>query len=269
MRNSIFEIENRLDIKLEFSKFIETLSEPKTIYRDYQFISLFDFFDNYIFNLWRYRDTFIDLKSYLEHIGINDSILSGYKEIDEITFLNFLELLENLMLTAERQIGIDNIKFQNLKVKNIIKHNIPIILEKMNYEKYQDGDKICIRKRDADVDSILEIVPADISQLLLSYNDIRNNNIESKKAILKKLDLFIEENKAIYKSLNSSTYDSIQTIVNKMGINHPILEEPYISLNSKTLIEWYDKCFKLILHLIRCDDINRINKERNQLIGKE
>mgnify|MGYP003295801500 CR=1 FL=1 len=269
MRQSIFDIENRLDINIEFGRFVETLNQRDTIIYDCKYMSLFSFFDNYVFHIWPYRDTFIDLKSYLEHIGISNSIYGGHQAIDEVAFLNFVELLENMMLMVKRRIGFDNVQFLNLKTANIIKHNIPIILEKMNYESYQEMDKICIRKRDADVDSILEIVPADVSQLLLSYNDIRNNDIESKKAIIKKLDLFIEGNKTTYKSLNSSTYDSIQTIVNKMGINHPMLEEPYKSFNSKTLIEWYDKCFKLILHLIRCDDINKINKERNQLIGKE
>lgn len=268
MRQSIFEIENRLDINIEFGRFVEMLNKRDTIIYDCKYMSLFVFFDNYVFSIWPYRDTFIDFKSYLEHIGISNSIYGGYQKIDEVSFLNFIELLENMMLTVKRNIGIDNVKFICLKTANIIKHNIPIILEKMNYELDKEIDKICIRKRDADVDSILEIVPNDVSQLLLSYNDIRNNNIDSKKIILKKLDLYIEENKTLYKSLNSSTYDSIQTIVNKMGINHPILEEPYKSLNSKALKEWYDKCFKLIIHLIRCSEVNEINKERNNLIGK-
>lgn len=269
MRRSIFDIENRLDMNIEFGRFVEALNQRETIFYDCKYMSLFSFFDNYVFNIWPYRDTFVDLKSYLEHIGINNSMYGGYQAVDETSFLNFLELLENLMLTVKRKIGFDYIEFLNLKTANIIQHNIPIILEKMNYESYQAVDKICIRKRDADVDSVLEIVPLDISQLLLSYNDIRNNNIESKKIILKKLDLFIEENKSLYKSLNSSTYDSIQTVVNKMGINHPIQEEPYRSLDSKSLSQWYDKCFKLIIHLIRCSEVNEINKQRNKLIGKE
>ena len=266
MRQSIFEIENRLDMNLEFRKIIKALNQKDTIIYNYKYMSLFSFFDNYIFNIWPYRDTFIDLKSYLEHIGINDSIYGGYQTIDEVTFLNFIELLENMLFLTKNKIGWWNIEFLSLKTKNVLLHNISIILEKMNYESNKIGDKICIRKRDADIDSILEIVPSDISELLLSYNDIRNNNIDSKKIILKKLDLYIEENKKVYKSLNSSTYDSIQTIVNKMGINHPIQEEAYKSLDLKTLIEWYDKCFKLIIHLIRCNDVNTINNERNKLI---
>ena len=137
MRQSIFDIENRLDMTIEFGNFIKIMNKRNTIIYDCKYMSLFSFFDNYVFSIWSYRDTFIDLKSYLDHIAINNS-----------------------------------------------------------------------------------------------------------------------------------TYDSIQTIVNKMRINHPVLDEPYKNLSLKSLMQWYDKCFKLMIYLIRCADANEINKERNKLVGK-
>ena len=76
------------------------------------------------------------------------------------------------------------------------------------------------------------------------------------------MDLYIENNKKIYQSSDKDTYNSIQVIVNKMGINHPIKEKPYKSFDDEKLIEWYDKCFKLMIHLIRIKEINDINNER-------
>lgn len=261
MRKSIFEIENRLNIDAEFRNFKQCLFENDSIYFEDKFMNFFEFLNDYVFNLWNYRDTYINLREYLNHIGITREMLLHGKNVDDTSFLNFLELLLNLKLVLEKKFNFSNICY-SIRVENIIEHNVPLLLEKMNYVSYQEGDKVLIRKRDADVDSILELVPEDIQTLLLSYNDIRNNNIESKKTILKKIDLFIEKRKGDYKSFNAPTYDTIQTIVNNMGINHPLEKKGYVDMTNKELIAWYDKCFKLMIHLIRIEEVNKINEER-------
>ena len=263
MRKSIFEIENRLNIVDEFSKIINTLSE-NSIYYGGNTLSYFNFVDLYVFNYWNYRDTFIDLASYLKHIGIDDLIFNNFLEITEDKFLNFLELLLNMELVIKNHYG--TLPSNNIRLKNILSHNIPIILEKMNYESITDMDKIYIRKRNADVDSVLDSVPENIALLLLSYNDIRNNDIESKKTILKKIDLYIDSNKKEFKEYDQKLLDAIDTIVNKMGINHYEDKHPFNSLDDDNLCEWYDKCFKMMIHLIRTKDIIEIKKERNELI---
>lgn len=267
MRKSIFEIENRLNIGKEFDSLINALFENNTIHYDYKYMSYFDFLNYYVFNIWQYRDTFTDLKDYLEHVGINSRIIDNYEPITRRPFLNFLELLLNLVLVIGDDIGFDKIRFRSVKIKNIISHNIPLILEKMNYESYNYQNTIRIRKRDADVDSILELVPEDISALLLSYNDIRNNNINSKKSILKGIDLYIDKNKKKYKNVDKGLLDSIETIVNNMGINHESEDKPFSDLTNSELCKWYDKCFKLMIHLIRTEDILKIKKERKELIS--
>ncbi len=263
MRKSIFEIENRMDINKEFNRLTESLFEKSVVFYKNSDYSLYEFFNECIFNKWEYRDTFVDLDEYLEHINVN-----LYNEcISQESFLNFLELLLNLMKTAKDKINFNCVYFGSLKVQNIIEHNIPLILEKMNYEQFYENGTIRIRKRDADIDSVLEVVPENISNLLLSYNDIRNNNIENKKTILKKIDLFIDNNEKEYKSLDSKLVDAIGTIVNKMGINHLSKEKPFCDINNEDLNIWYDKCFKMMIHLIREKEIIKIKKERNKLLN--
>lgn len=264
---SIFELENRLDVRKEFDSIVSALNQKDTIFYDGSYMSFHHFLNKYIFNLWEYRDTFTDLDEYLEHIGISNRMISGYDSLKKESFLNFMELLLNLLLVIDYKIGMDNVDFINIKTKNILPHNIPIILEKMNYEIYNYEDTVRIRKRDADVDSILDIVPKNVSELLLSYNDIRNNNIDSRKSILKKIDVYIDKNKSKYKSYDQKLLDSIDTIMNKMGINHEPDEYPYNELKENDLIEWYDKCFKMMIHLIRTEDIIKIKKERTELVN--
>lgn len=263
MRQSIFDIENRLNISEEFMKFVETFEE-KNIYYRYNSFSYFAFVDKYVFNLWKDRDTFIDLTSYFEHIGIDENILDGNIDIPEEKFLNFIEFILNIQNVIIK--NFISLPTTDVKLKNIISHNIPIILEKMNYEAYKNNDRIYLRKRDADTDSILEVVEEDISDLLLSYNDIRNNNLEAKRSILKKIDLYIEKDKKIYKSYDTKLYDSIGTIVNKMGVNHPINESPFKEMPNDEILMWYDKCFKMMIHLIRWKEINKIKSEREELV---
>lgn len=266
MRKSIFEIENRVNIETEFRKFLQCLYEEDSIIYKSRFMNLWEFLDEYVFNLWKYRDTFIDLESYLKCIGISKKMLLYAYEIDEFSFLNFLELMLNLKFVIDSSFAFNSI-CKSVRVKEIIDHNIPLILEKMNYTFVQKEDKIIITKRDSDVDSILEFVPENIQTLLLDYNDIRNSNIESKRTILKKIDLFIEERKSFYKQINSVTYDTIQIIVNNMGINHPVKEQKYVNMSDEELIIWYDKCFKLMIHLIRAEEISKINDERKMIVS--
>src|SRR5699024_3518541 len=130
------------------------------------------------------------------------------------------EFLANMWVLIKKE---DSIELSQRAIATM--ENIPKILEKMNYKLKELEDKVIIVKRDSDVDSILTVVSEDIADILLEYNDFRiKNNIEEKKKILKKIDLYIEKNIKI-KSFDKGLDDSIGTIVNKMGINHPIEEE--------------------------------------------
>ena len=161
-----------------------------------------------------------------------------------------------------------SIKIQPLTMAAI--ENIPIILEKMNYKIEEiKNDKYIITKRNADVDSILTKVPNKISSILLEYNDFRiREDLEARKKILKDIDLYIEKHKEIKNQIEKALDDSIGIIVNKMGVNHPIKEEPYKSFTDEQLIEWYDKCFLMMLHAIRTIEVNKIKNERKELVQK-
>lgn len=93
-----------------------------------------------------------------------------------------------------------------------------------------------------------------------------NSILKKSKKILKAIDLYIEENIKV-KSFDSDLYDSIGTIVNKMGVNHPIKEEPYKSFTEGQLLEWYDKCFLMMLHAIRAKEVKTIKNERKELVS--
>ena len=263
MRKSIFDIEFRIDKEYEFESLKSILFEHNTIYYHGDFYSLFKFLNDEIFPTWKYKGMFIDLNDFCYRLDID----WGSSFITQENFLYLLELLINLWIISETKISIEQEENCSKKVLGYMRMNLPTIVEKMNYQIINDDDKYRIIKRNSDVDSVLDIVPDDCSNLLLDYNDIRNNSLMTKKSILKDIDLYIENNKKSYQGIDKDTYNSIQIIVNKMGINHPIKEEPYKSLEDEEIMKWYDKCFKLMIHLIRTKEINKINKERKSFIN--
>lgn len=269
--NSIFELENRLDINKEFEKLVYAFhmdpnaaifAEDSYHQRDYN--TVMEAIDKRVFLKWKYRDIFLGVGEYLEHIGIDyeDTCTYGGQYIDEKSFLYYLEFLSNMFLLVKEDKSIELLGNTLAAIENI-----PRILEKMNYKLKQIDDKIIITKRDSNVDSILKIVNKEIADILLEYNDFRiENDIEAKKSILKELDLYIEKNINI-KSFDKELDNAIGVIVNKMGINHPIKEEPYKNFTDKELIKWYDNCFVMMIHAIRTVQVNKIKNERKQLLN--
>lgn len=266
---SIFELENRLDISKELKKTMEQLFDDSraTLYstnnKVYNYHTLQDAINDLVFLDWKYRDTFLTVEEFLESINIDyEDLYYTDFEIDEITFLHFIELLANMKYLLEQHPEI------KLSAKtSACLNNIPLILEKMNYKLETLDDRVIITKRNADVDSVLSIVPKNIAAILLEYNDFRiQNNLAAKKKILKDIDLYIEKNIKL-KSFDKELDNAIGTIVNKMGVNHPVEEEPYKSFTEKQLLEWYDKCFLMMLHAIRIPKIIDIKNERKTILS--
>lgn len=264
---SIFDIENRLDIQKEFKKFVIALHNKKCIQESYiwEDISVVEYLNRNFFKNWKYRDTMVSVEEFLEHIGVSKNMLEGKEEITQEIFLRYIEFLVNMIYITKDQIYYyikDDLVEATL-------YNIDLILEKMNYKSQELTDRIILTKRDVDIDSIIKSVPQDIADILLEYNDFRiEKDIQEKKNLLKQLDLYIEKNIKV-KDYDKELDQTIGMIVNKMGVNHPINEEPYLSFSEDELLEWYDKCFELMIHAIRFKRVKEIKEERKKLINNK
>lgn len=263
MIKSIFDIENRLDIQKEFRKLVQHLHEGKV--DNYNSSNSFmGIIDRHIFREWKYRDTIIDVEEYLTHIGITREVLC-LGNIKEENFLYYLQFILNMRYTMIKQ----NKNYIIPENGNIVLLNIPLILEKMNYTYQNFEDKVIIVKRNADVDSIVDKVPLSLAKRLLEYNDFRNeNDIKEKREVLKAIDLHIENSKKEISGLDNKLYNAIGTVVNEMGVNHAI-NKKFQNLTEPELIKWYDKCFLMMIHSIRALEINKIKREREQLISNK
>ena len=258
MRKTIFNLDNKINIKDEYIKIIKVLSNKCVLYKKRSY-SYFDFVNTFIFNNWEYRSTFIDLYDYLKHLGVNVKS----KKISNNSFLNLLEFLLNIEYFIENNnYYSDNVTI-NTQCRSIVQHNIYLILESLDYESYRLDDKIIICKKNLDFNNLEEILPDDIYELLLSYNNINNNGVKTKRLILNKIYQYINNNYDKYKNYNSTVLTSVKFIVNKLGIDGEI-DKKYKDMSLYRLKKYYDYSFTMMLYLIRSEIVLKYrDKVRN------
>ena len=263
---SIFELENEIDIQKEFEKLVDVFVKLKCVKNSKgKLISIMDYLNEKVFRTWKYRHTMESIYEYLEFIGVTFKVLFFIDWITEDAFLRFLEFTYNMLYMCKDEIPIEKGKGNvALAIRNM-----ETILNELNYEETEVDDKIIWVKRATDVDSIKKYVNDNIANILLEYNDIGiEKDIDAKRQILKQIDLYLEEFVNV-KNHDKELDQTIGMIINKMGVNHPIKEEPYLSLSEDELLMWYDKCFELMLHAIRWERVKDIKEERKKLLNNK
>lgn len=255
MRMSIFNLNNNDTYKDEYIKIIKVLNS-KCITIQKKTYSYFDYINTYLFNNWKYRNTYIDCYEYLKFIGVN----VNSKKISLDAFINLIEFILNIQILIESNKYYNDNTIYNVPAKSIIFHNIPLILDKLNYQAYDLDDKVMIFKKDIDYEDLFSIVPDDINELILSYSNINNNGIKTKRIILNKLYNYLLSDVEKYKSYNSSIFSSIKLVINKMGVVGDI-DKKYQNLSNYKLRKYYDYCFNMITYLLRTETINKYKEE--------
>ena len=255
MRMSIFNLNNNDTYKDEYIKIIKVLNS-KCITIQKKTYSYFDYINTYLFNNWKYRNTYIDCYEYLKFIGVN----VNSKKISLDAFINLIEFILNIQILIESNKYYNDNTIYNVPAKSIIFHNIPLILDKLNYQAYDLDDKVMIFKKDIDYEDLFSIVPDDINELILSYSNINNNGIKTKRIILNKLYNYLLSDVEKYKSYNSSIFSSIKLVINKMGVVGDI-DKKYQNLSNYKLRKYYDYCFNMMTYLLRTEAINKYKEE--------
>jgi len=257
MVKSIFELERRFDFDKEFKRLFDYLSKAQ-FNSEFHLSSTFWNVADYYFEKWSNRLTAINSSDYFEDIGIN---IKGFCDNTEKLYimqfvLNYISFLESSYYLPTKY---------KAPYKTVLQ-NILSILESLNYKLAEDEEgRSFFTKRDADVDSVLDILENedDIRLLLLGYNDFRiEKDITAKRTILKRLGDYIEPKRQQYKGYNSTLTDNVFHLLNSMYIRHNHTKvQPQYQLSNEEYILWYDKLFKMILHIIRTEEISKTNKE--------
>ena len=271
MVKSIFELEKRTDIRKECLRMEEYLDRPQFIKIDgYSGKSTFWSMANSCFKFWPYRYTATSVYDFFDLIQLPMKV----KEMNNTEYFYYLQFIfdfvmwissynDDVIFDIDPNEDLYDLFFDNEDEFDLITTNIKIIMEFSNYSIEKINDHYTFIKRDADTDSILSIIENenDLRLALLEYNDFRiENDINEKRIILKKLGDYLEPKRKEFNSINKSlTYD-IFYMLNKFYIRHN--NDGNIKFDSNTdYIKWYDKLFKMIIHLIRSKYILDVQRE--------
>ncbi|RHR14286.1 hypothetical protein DW760_11550 [Coprobacillus sp. AM29-13] len=271
MVKSIFELEKRTDIRKECLRMEEYLDRPQFIKIDgYSGKSTFWSMANSCFKFWPYRYTATSVYDFFDLIQLPMKV----KEMNNTEYFYYLQFIfdfvmwissynDDVIFDIDPNEDLYDLFFDNEDEFDLITTNIKIIMEFSNYSIEKINDHYTFIKRDADTDSILSIIENenDLRLALLEYNDFRiENDINEKRIILKKLGDYLEPKRKEFNSINKSLTDDIFYMLNKFYIRHN--NDGNIKFDSNTdYIKWYDKLFKMIIHLIRSKYILDVQKE--------
>ena len=259
MRISIFNKSNINSYKNEYLKIIKVLNS-KCISINKKNYSYFEYINNFLFNSWPYRGTYLDVYDYLESIGVS---LTN-KKITLDNLLNLIEFLINMQLLIESSKYYSKNTTYSIRCNSILFHNLPLLLEIYNYQAYNIDNKIYVYKKDIEYEDLLETLPDNINELILTYNSINNNGIKMKRLILEKIYYYLEKHEE-YKKLNTTIYNTIKLVITKMGVIGEI-DKKYQNLSNYKLKKYYNYSFDLIIYLMKTKSINKYREEIRSIV---
>lgn len=260
-RKSIFELERRNDLVADFNWTVIELENTSVTTKSNDRLSLKKLLSDCI-RTWPYRQGANSIPSYASAHGFD--IFDTSKEIDILynyeLFLNLLHwapsydssradmfsLGDSSTVDEECARCIENIEYKlemvNMRVRKITMKGTP---------------QYVISKRDAQVDAVIEAVP-ELSETLLSYLDVRNQNDEdAKKAILKAIADHLEQ-KRKDKCYQGTEYnrlcENLFAVFNNASIRHKNSKQ--WKLKKAERLKLYDQTFKAAVHLLQKEDVD-------------
>ncbi len=270
MVKSIFDLEKRTDLKKECLKIERYLDKPMFLdlnyYHNKSFWKMVDSFIEY----WPYRYTATTIKDFFDLYELPWNV----KDMNDEQCLYYLQLIFDIIMWIDRQnchyntikSELFELKRQNNNCFITIIRNITLTIELLNYKAIEIDNHYTFIKRDADVDSILHILESedDLRLMLLEYNDFRiENDIKEKRIILKQIGDYLEPKRKYFNTYNKTLTECVFNLLNKLRIRHS--NDKQKELSNEEYILWYDKLFKMMIHLIRTTSIVDIQKEVKEL----
>ena len=269
-RKTIFDLERRSDLVSDFKFMVVDLEKTNVITKSYGNMSLKQLLNDCI-KTWPYRQGTNSIPSYASAKGFDIFDID-----DETEILYNYELFLNLLHWAptydQRRVDLFSINDSSTIIEECVRciENIEYKLEMVNMRVREvitgETPQYVISKRDANVDAVIEAVP-ELSEVLLSYLDVRNRNDEdAKKAVLKTIADYLEDrhkSKYYKETMYASLEDNIFTVFNKAGIRHG--DKKQWNLHKPARMKLYDQTFKAVIHLLQMEDVRYFNNTVSDL----
>lgn len=224
---------------------------------------------------WKYRGNFTSFLELRKHLGFEYFKDPNYRlsfvpngKIKGIgDFLVYCEMILNLINNLTNA----NMFTENKKLCKAIVDTIIFDVEKIGYEIVDKDGKILIVQKDVAATAVADIVEPDLGDSIIQYNHhLLKGNIETKKAILKKIADALEPKRKLLKTANKTLEDDFFYMVNNMNVRHNNCEpsdekryrEKFAKLSIQEKEKWYDEIYQeglmAFLTLQQCERERRI-----------
>ena len=220
---------------------------------------------------WPYRQAATSIGTYADAHGFMFSEAQA-----DVDVLYSYELLLNLLYwapayeTSRADIfewdNSSTVKEECIRCIENISFNLEMINMRVRTTGGKDVPQYVISKRDAQVDAVIEAVP-QLSDALLSYLDIRNQNDETaKKAVLKAIADHLEQKRkdGCYKGTSyKNLCEDLFTVFNNASIRHK--NNTQWKLRKPERMKLYDQTFKAAIHLLQMEDVDAFQTAVSEL----
>lgn len=278
-RLNFFErMEREIDYQKEYEK-IENIILNENL----PFSLEYDISNN--FRNWRYRRNFTSFYELREYFGFTYSRQNGMSKYKNITgkvqnierFLLYCEMIINVFIGARVLNEHGTINTSNAQtIMDTIKYDI----EQIGFELFRiDYSRMIIVQKDPAATAVADVVEYDLAKEIISYNHhLLKGDIESKKAILKKIHDALEPKRKELRSINKTIESDFFYLVNSMNIRHNNCDsedsknynEKFDKLSDAEKEKWYDEIYQeglmafLILEQVKRNDrINDFKSNQN------
>lgn len=257
-RKSIFDLESRVDLVEELHDLREDMKNTIVSCNEVKSKAVISILDESITD-WPYREGSSSIHLYMRKRLYSEYPRLLFPEDENAVF--YFELYLNLLHWAPEHYNGKPDPFdlilKNPPLEESLKRfieNITFVLEKCNMNVREDKvnafPQYIITKRDAQVDTTIDIVP-ELSEVLLSYLDIRNQHDEVfKKNAIKTIADYLEPKRKTFKGTGySGLCDYVFYAFNRLGIRHNNKEQ--VTLKKSERMKLYDVLFRMTMHLIQ------------------
>lgn len=209
------------------------------------------------FRKWSGRGNFTSFYELRQHLGF-----TFYKDLNKswtyvpsgkISCLDDFLLYCEMLLNMFYNFLVESVSFGNKdRVQSII-DTIQFDVEKIGHEIINNNGKILILQKNAAATAVADIVTPELGDSIIEYNHhLLKGDIETKKAILKKIADALEPKRADLKATNKNIESNFFYMVNNMNVRHnncdPADEKRYNAkfalLSAQEKEEWYDEIYQ-------------------------
>ena len=283
-RKNIFEIlENKWNIIDEVKRIFTLLNTDCINVGLSGSETIIEFVDDYCFYDWKNRYSYLNIEDMAKDLDIKLDENKISSNLESIEILKYLEFARNLIMLCDTKLFIDNEKDSNDNYKytyyqeyTVLKENINIVLEHLNFSTklLKKDERIILIEKNPSALAVAEIIDEDTACKVIEYNHyLLKGDIDKKKEILLQLANKYEGMKSNIKGINSKLDDDIGFMLNNINIRHNNRsgksKKEYVSkMRKDTMEKWYDETYQMLLLAFLLNEQPSRSKKISQLKEK-